>query len=78
MDGVLPILFGDDNMINWNNLNGQIVSRETLERLIRTDEITEAHPVGQTMCLTRYRLSHVNGNDYTLYIRGGYIRGKKR
>lgn len=64
-------------MINYDKLNGAIVSRETLDKIIHDPDTISIHPTGQTAFLDGYRIEHKNGNRYKVYTRGGIAYGKK-
>ena len=65
-------------MINYDKLNGVIVSRETLSHIISDPDVISVYPSGKTPFLDAYRIEHKNGNYYRVYIRGGLSFGKKR
>lgn len=45
-------------MINYDNLNGAIVSRETLDKMIHDSDTISIHPTGQTEFLDAYKIEH--------------------
>ena len=65
-------------MINYDKLNGVIVSRETLSHIISDPNVISVYPSGKTAFLDAYRIEHHNGNYYRVYTRGGLSFGKKR
>lgn len=65
-------------MINYDKLNGVIVSRETLSHIIHDPDVISVHPSGKTTFLDCHRIEHQNGNHYRVYTRGGLDFGKKR
>lgn len=64
-------------MIDYDKLNGMIVSRETLDKMAHDTNTITIHPTGQTAFLDAYRIEHKNGNYYKVYTRGGFTHGKK-
>lgn len=60
-------------MINYDKLNGMIVSRETLDCMKNDPDITEHYKSGETIQLDRWNFIHKNGNKYYVYTRGGVI-----
>lgn len=64
-------------MINYDKLNGAIVSRETLDKMIHDPDTISIQPSDQTAFLDAYKIEHKNGNYYKVYTRGGFAYGKK-
>lgn len=64
-------------MINYDKLNGIIVSRETLGKMTYDPDVRAIWCSGQTVFLDAYRIEHKNGNCYKVYTRGGFTHGKK-
>lgn len=64
-------------MINYDKLNGAIVSRETLDKMIYDPDTISIQPSGQTEFLDAHKIEHINGNCYKVYTRGGFAYGKK-
>lgn len=55
-------------MINYDKLNGEIVSRETLDKMIHDHNTISIHQSGQTTFLDGYKIEHKSGNHYKVYI----------
>lgn len=68
---------GEKTMINYDKLNGMIVSRETLGKMTHDPDTISIRSTGQTAFLDAYRIEHKNGNCYKVYTRGGFTYGKK-
>lgn len=66
-----------DVMINFDKLNGAIVSRETLSRIYNDNEVEEAYLSGQTVWLNKHKIILKNGKEYCVYTRGGIVYGGK-
>ena len=60
-------------MINYDKLNGAIVTRTTLDRMFKDKNLCSIYLSGKTICLDRYKIQHKNGNTYYVYVRGGAI-----
>lgn len=65
-------------MINYDKLNGMIVSRETLEHMKNDLDTAEFYKSGETMWLDRWNFIHKNGNKYYVYTRGGVINAHRQ
>lgn len=60
-------------MINYDKLNGAIVTRTTLDRMFKDKNLCSIYLTGKTTWLDRYKIQHQNGNTYYVYVRGGAI-----
>ena len=58
-------------MLNYDKLNGTIVSRETLEKIQNDKDVTAFYKYGETVWLDGWHIDHKNGNSYRVYMRGG-------
>lgn len=59
-------------MINYDKLNGAIVTKTTLKRMMDDPYTIEVKRVGQTVWLDKYKIKTQN-NSYTVYTRGGFV-----
>lgn len=64
-------------MINYEKLNGIIVSRETLSHMKNDPRCSELYMTGQTAMLDAYRIVLTTGERYRVYTYGGYDYGEK-
>lgn len=56
-------------MINYDKLNGVIVSRETLARIQNDANVKECHQYGETVFLKGWRIILQNDKVYRVYTR---------
>lgn len=59
-------------MINYDKLNGAIVTKTTLTRMMNDKGTYEVKRVGQTVWLDKYKIT-TNHGYYMVYTRGGII-----
>lgn len=59
-------------MINYDKLNGAIVTKTTLTRMINDENVSEVKRVGQTVWLDKWKII-TNHGSYMVYTRGGII-----
>lgn len=64
-------------MLNYDKLNGMIVSHETLGKMAHCPDVISIRPTGQTAFLDAHKIEHKNGNYYKVYTIGGFTHGKK-
>ena len=60
-------------MINYDKLNGVIVSRETLEHIKNDPNVKEFFYYTDTFYLKAWKIILHNGNQYRVYTRKGVI-----
>lgn len=60
-------------MINYDNLNGVIVSRETLEHIKNDPNVKEFFYYTDTLYLKAWKIILHNGQQYRVYTRKGVI-----
>lgn len=61
-------------MLNYDKLNGAIVSRETLEKIQNDTNVKEFYKYGQTAFLDGWRIVLNDGKTYRVYTGGGKYR----
>ena len=61
-------------MINLDKLNGAIITKTTLTRIINDPTVSDVKRVGQTVWLDKWKVVNSKGN-YTVYTRGGIVNG---